>query len=76
MVELSSEPGRYTFMEVMEMIDKPANQIGQSESGILYHGKLPTGQEVAVKVWGERLQILHSAAKEFFEFKKVRSPNV
>jgi hypothetical protein len=73
MVELSSEPGRYTFMEVMEMIDKPANQIGKSEFGILYHGKLPTGQEVAVKVWGETL---YSAAKEFFDFKKVRSPNV
>ncbi len=73
MVELSSEPGCYTFMEVMEMIDKPANQIGKSESGKLYHGKLPTSQEVAVKVWGETL---HSATKEFFEFEKVRSPNV
>jgi hypothetical protein len=69
----SSEPGRYTFMEVMEMTDGLANQIGISESGILYHGKLPTGQEVAVKVWGETL---HSAAKEFSEFEKVRSPNV
>jgi RIO-like serine/threonine protein kinase len=63
-------------MEVMEMIGKPANQIGESKSGILYHGKLPTGQEVVVKVWRKRLQILHSAANEFFEFKKVRSPNV
>ncbi len=73
MVELSSEPGRYTFMEVMEITHKLANQIGISASGILYHGKLPTGQEVAVKVWRETL---HSAAKEFFEFEKVRSPNV
>ncbi len=73
MVELSSEPGHYTFMEVMEMIDKPANQIGKSESGVLYHGKLPTGQEVAMKVWEQKL---HSAAEEFFEFKKVRSLNV
>ncbi len=73
MMELSREPGRYTFVEVMEMTDKLANQIGKSESGILYHGKLPTGEEVAVKVWGKTL---HSAAKEFFDFKKVRSPNV
>ncbi len=55
------------------MTHKLANQIGISASGILYHGKLPTGQEVAVKVWRETL---HSAAKEFFEFEKVRSPNV
>jgi hypothetical protein len=60
-------------MEVMEMTDGLANQIGISESGILYHGKLPTGQEVAVKVCGETL---HFAAKEFSEFEKVRSPNV
>jgi serine/threonine protein kinase len=34
----------------------------------VYHGKLQTGQEVAVKVWAARS---YSAAKEFHEFEKV-----
>jgi hypothetical protein len=70
-VGLSREPGRYTFLEVMEMINSAI--IGKSEFGKLYHGKLQTSQEVAVKVWGETL---HSATKKNFEFEKVRSPNV
>jgi RIO-like serine/threonine protein kinase len=58
-------------MEVTVMTDSFGNKIGESGSGVVYYGKLPTGQEVAVKVWVLRS---HSAAKEFQKFEKVRSP--
>ncbi len=75
MVELYSEPGCYTLMEVKVMTDNFQKRIQESiyESTwqwIMYHGKLRTGQEVAVKVWF----ISHSAAEEFHQFEKVRSP--
>ncbi len=71
MVELYSEPGSYTLMEVKVMTENFGKKIEEHYYGIMYHGKLQTGQEVAVKVWAGRL---HSAAKEFQEFVKVRSP--
>jgi hypothetical protein len=72
MVELYSEPGRYTLLEVMHMTDDYAKKIGDGGSGTVYHGKLLTGQEVAVKVWALPS---HSAAKEFQQFQRVSSPN-
>jgi len=71
MVELYSEPGSYTLMEVKVMTDNFGKEIEGNGLGIMYHGKLQTGQEVAVKVWAGRL---HSAAEEFHQFEKVRSP--
>jgi hypothetical protein len=71
MVELYSEPGCYTFMEVIMMTDNFRKRIEEYGFGTVYHGKLQTGQEVAVKVWAARS---YSAAKEFHEFEKVRSP--
>ncbi len=76
MVELYSEPGCYTLMEVKVMTDNFQEKIeehcqGTMYHGTMYHGKLRTGQEVAVKVWAETK---HSVAKEFQEFVKVRSP--
>jgi hypothetical protein len=66
MVELYSEPGCYTLMEVMMMTD---------HFGTMYHGKLQTGQEVAVKVWAEEFhEFGTSAAEEFHQFERVRSP--
>jgi RIO-like serine/threonine protein kinase len=50
----------------MDMTDNYANQIGEGRSGTVYHGKLLTGQEVAVKVWAQP----HSAAKEFQQFRR------
>ncbi len=70
MVELYSEPGCYTLMEVNVMTDNFGKEIEGNGYGRMYHGKLRTGQEVAVKVW----PISHSAAKEFHQFEKVRSP--
>ncbi len=64
MVELYSEPGCYTIMEVMMMTDNFGKKIEENGFGTMYHGKLQTGQEVAVKVWAE----------EFHEFETVRSP--
>jgi hypothetical protein len=63
MFELYSKPGLYTLMEVMMMTDnfrKRIQEYGFMEE--MYHGKLQTGQDVAVKVWELRS---HSAAKEF-----------
>jgi hypothetical protein len=71
MVELYSEPGSYTLMEVKVMTDNFGKEIEGNGLGIMYHGKLQTGQEVAVKVWAGRL---HSAAEEFHQFEKVRNP--
>ncbi len=72
MVELYSEPGCYTFMEVIVMTDNFGKRIEEYFIGTVYHGKLRTGQEVAVKVWPPTS---HSfAAEEFYEFEKVRSP--
>jgi hypothetical protein len=71
MVELYSEPGCYTLMEVIEMTDNFGKKIEENDWWTMYHGKLRTGQEVAVKVWGRRS---HSAAKEFHQFETVRSP--
>jgi len=71
MVELYSEPGCYTLMEVKVMTDNFQEKIEEHYHGPMYYGKLQTGQEVAVKVWPGRF---HSAAKEFQEFVKVRSP--
>jgi hypothetical protein len=53
-------------MEVMMMTD---------HFGTMYHGKLQTGQEVAVKVWAEEFhEFGTSAAEEFHQFERVRSP--
>ncbi len=71
MLELYSEPGCYTFMEVMEMTDNFGKKIEENGFGTMYHGKLRTGQKVAVKVWPPRS---HSAAVDFHEFEAVRSP--
>jgi len=70
-VELYSEPGSYTLMEVKVMTDNFGKKIEENLLGTMYHGKLQTGQEVAVKVWAPRS---HSAAKEFHQFETVRSP--
>ncbi len=41
----------------------------------MYHGKLQTGQEVAVKVWAKEFhEFGTSAAEEFHEFETVRRP--
>ncbi|CAM6033569.1 unnamed protein product [Sphagnum compactum] len=64
----NSESGCYTLMEVMEMTDNFGKRIEEYGFGTVYHGKLRTGQEVAVKVWAERS---HSAAEEFHEFEIV-----
>jgi hypothetical protein len=58
-------------MEVMAMTDNFGKKIQEYAFGTMYHGKLRTGQEVAVKVWTPRL---HSAAEEFHQFETVRSP--
>ncbi|KAH8955119.1 hypothetical protein BDL97_08G118200 [Sphagnum fallax] len=63
----NSEPGSYTLMEVKVMTDNFGKEIEGNGLGIMYHGKLQTGQEVAVKVWAGRL---HSAAEEFHQFEK------
>jgi hypothetical protein len=72
MVELYSESRRYTLLEVKDMTDNYAKKIGECRYGAVYHGKLLTGREVAVKV---RAPLSHSAAKEFRLFKRVSSPN-
>jgi hypothetical protein len=57
------------------MTDDYEKKIGDDWSGTMYHGKLLTGQEVAVKVWSLPS---HSAAKEFQNFQhfqRVSSPN-
>ncbi len=72
-------------MEVKVMTDDFQEKIeehfrGTYCHGTMYHGKLRTGQEVAVKVWEARapkynpaLRFL-SGAEEFHQFEKVRSP--
>jgi RIO-like serine/threonine protein kinase len=72
MVESYSESRIYTLLEVEDMTDNYAKKIGEGRSGPVYHGKLLTGQEVAVKV---RKRGYQSAADEFAEFQKVSSPN-
>jgi hypothetical protein len=64
----SSKPGLYTLMEVLVMTDNFATTIGENHSGMMYHGKLQTGQKVAVKVWELKS---HSAAEEFDQFQKI-----
>jgi RIO-like serine/threonine protein kinase len=73
MVELYSESRRYTLLEVKEMTDNYAKKIGEGRRATVYHGKLLTGREVAVKVW--KLEAYHSVAIEFAEFERVSSPN-
>jgi RIO-like serine/threonine protein kinase len=73
MVELYSEPGRYTLLEVKDMTDNYAKKMGEGRFGTVYHGKLLTGQEVAVKVW--ETTGYHSSAYEFERFESVSSPN-
>jgi hypothetical protein len=58
-------------MEVNEMTDNFGKKIEGNGCGTMYHGKLRTGQEVAVKLWALGI---HSAAKEFHQFETVRSP--
>jgi hypothetical protein len=67
-----SKPGLYTLMEVFIMTNDFAKKIGENHSGTMYHGKLQTGQKVAVKVWELKS---HSAAEEFDQFQKVRNLN-
>ncbi len=77
MVELCSESGCYTWMEVMVMTDNFGKKIEENHFGTMYHGKLQTGQEVAVKVWAPISHLplrLNSAAAEFHQFETVRSP--
>jgi len=52
-------------MEVMVMTDNFEKTIEEYGFETMYHGKLQTGQEVAVKVWELRS---HSTAKEFHQF--------
>ncbi|KAH9555436.1 hypothetical protein CY35_08G114200 [Sphagnum magellanicum] len=59
---------RYSFDVVVEMTHNFEKRIEEYAFGTMYHGKLYTGQEVAVKVWEQRS---HSPAKEFDEFEKV-----
>jgi RIO-like serine/threonine protein kinase len=73
MVELYSESRRYTLLEVKEMTDNYAKKIGEGRRATVYHGKLLTGREVAVKVW--KLEAYHSVAIEFAEFQSVSNPN-
>jgi hypothetical protein len=41
----------------------------------LYHGKLQTGQEVAVKVWAQKFYEFGTwAAEQFHQFETVSSP--
>jgi RIO-like serine/threonine protein kinase len=75
MVELYSESRRYTLLEVKEMTDNYAKKIGDGGSGTVYHGKLLTGREVAVKVWASGERPYHSPAKEFRQFQSVSNPN-
>jgi RIO-like serine/threonine protein kinase len=72
MVELYSESRRYTLLEVKDMTDNYAKKIGEGRSGAVYHGKLLTGQEVAVKLWKPGY---HLYADEFGVFQRVSSPN-
>jgi hypothetical protein len=72
MFELYSKPGLYTLMEVTMMTDNFEKTIEEYGFETMYHGKLQTGQEVAVKVWELRS---HSAAKEFHQFGLVRNLN-
>jgi predicted unusual protein kinase regulating ubiquinone biosynthesis (AarF/ABC1/UbiB family) len=72
MVESYSESRRYTLLEVKDMTDNYAKKIGGGGFGAVYHGKLLTGREVAVKVWKPGY---HSSAPEFAEFQRVSSPN-
>jgi RIO-like serine/threonine protein kinase len=72
MVELYSV--RYTLLDVMDMTDNYAKKIGEGRYGTVYHGKLLTGREVAVKVWAWEPPY-HSAAKEFQWFQSVSNPN-
>jgi RIO-like serine/threonine protein kinase len=71
MVELYSEPSRYTLLEVKDMTDNYAKKIGECRSGTVYHGKQLTGREVAVKV---RAPHSHCPAREFADFQKVSQP--
>ncbi len=73
MVELYSKPCLYTLLEVLHMTDNYAKKIGEGRSGTVYHGKLLTGREVAVKVWTPLSS--HSAAQEFQQFQRVSRPN-
>jgi len=59
-------------MEVMVMTDNFEKRIEEYGFETMYHGKLQTGQKVAVKVW--KLGS-HSAAKEFHQFGWVRNLN-
>jgi hypothetical protein len=72
MFELYSKPGLYTLMGVFVMTNDFARQIGKNHSGTMYHGKLQTGQKVAVKVWELKS---HSTAEEFDQFQKVQNLN-
>jgi RIO-like serine/threonine protein kinase len=73
MVELYSVSGRYTSLEVKEMTDNYAKKIGEGRRATVYHGKLLTGLEVAVKVW--KVGTYQSAADEFAAFERVSNPN-
>jgi len=62
-------------MEVMVMTDNFGKKIEENGFGTMYHGKLQTEQEVAVKVWAEQFhEFRTSAAQEFHHFETVKSP--
>ncbi|CAK9881814.1 unnamed protein product [Sphagnum jensenii] len=62
--------GCYTLMEVIVMTDNFGKKIEGNGWWTMYHGKLRTGQEVAVKVWPLGAP---SAVVEFHEFEAVRA---
>jgi len=62
-------------MEVMVMTDNFGKRIEEYGFQTMYHGKLQTGQEVAVKVWAKEFHLFRtSAAEAFHQFETVRSP--
>ncbi len=67
MVELYSELGC-----MMGMIDNFGNKIGKGGFGMMYHGKLQTKQDVAMKFWALRS---HSTTTNFQIFERVKSLN-
>jgi phage-related minor tail protein len=62
-------------MEVMVRTDNFGKKTEENGFGTMYHRKLQTGKEVAVKVWAEEFhEFGTSAAEEFHQFETVRSP--
>jgi hypothetical protein len=58
-------------MELMMVTANFGKKIEEDRFGTMYHGKLRTGPEVAVKVWARGAPL---AAEVFHQFETVRSP--